>query len=308
MMLKDFISLVEYFGVDLSKSIDLSGGSIYLCENIKEKPLVAKIIETHPDFEQGLISERFENPPEHYNLLEIVHYQLFHEKFNRHVIIMPYLEKGIWTPEKLNHEEKIEVLSQTLDAIQYLHHHGLIWQNLCEKHILLSHSMGQKIVKIINYGNKRQIPLEYFKDYSFLAPEQLEGHEIDSRTDIWAFGVLIYYIFTDVYPFGHPSLNCSNQKIKDRILNGHSLGLYGKIPSPYAQIARKCLQKSKKSRWTNCGEIIAVLLKQSSELIIESDIISNNFESDETKKTNVFNLYQIFLFIILAILLGLLIS
>lgn len=307
-MLKDFRSLMDYYGVDLSRSIDLSGGSIYYCQNNNERPLVAKIIETHPDFEQGLISERFENPPEHYNLIEIVHYQLFQEKFNRHVILMPYLENGNWTPGQLDHEEKIEVLSQTLDAIQYLHHHGMIWQNLCEKHILLSDSFGQKIVKIINYGNKRQIPLEYFKDYSFLAPEQLDGQKIDAKTDLWAFGVLIYFIFTDVYPFGHPSLNCSNQKIKNRILNEHRPGLFDEIPSPYDHIARKCLQKSKNLRWANCGEIIAVLLKQSTDSSLQNNVRPANVESGEIEKTNVFNLYQIFLFIIIAILLGILIS
>lgn len=90
-------------------------------------------------------------------------------------------------------------------ALEYAHSHGVVHGDLKPKNVL----MADKI-KISDFGLGRlesgksllhiDVPLALVTAH-YLAPEQVLGHPIDARTDLYALGVILYELFTGHLPF-----------------------------------------------------------------------------------------------------------
>jgi serine/threonine protein kinase len=262
--LKDFFDKYE---IDQTESLDQKNfGSVYKAIDKETKEVwAAKISEIHPNFDKGIFKERYEQVKnlEHPNLMPYSTNYRFTEGMITTIALMPLLPLGNLNDQlHLDHADKKLIADQVLDGLYYLHAQGLVWQNLSARHILLEKEFGNSVPVFINYGNKTKIPLAFFSDYEYLAPEQFdEGAEINAQTDIWAYGALLYKLWTGRSPFGEKSASLPNTKIQDRITGEEDwgLGLMDEIPQPYQKIVEKCLKKEKEARWANCGEIIAVI-------------------------------------------------
>jgi len=262
--LKEFF---EKYEIDQTASLDQKNfGSVYKAiDKITQKIWAAKISEVHPNFDKGLFKERYELAKglEHPNLMSYPTNYRFTEGMITTIALMPLLSLGNLNDQlHLDAADKKLIGDQVLDGLYYLHAQELVWQNLSARHILLKKEFGNSIPLFINYGNKSKIPLAFFSDVEYLAPEQFDENErINAQTDIWAYGVLLYKLWTGRLPFGEKSASLPNTKIQDRItgLEDWNLGLMDKIPQPYQKIVEKCLKKEKEARWANCGEIIAVI-------------------------------------------------
>ena len=92
----------------------------------------------------------------------------------------------------------------------------------------------------------------------YMAPEQIEGHEVDARTDVFAFGALVYEMAT-----GRPAFEGASQA-----------SLIGAIlkttPPPIAQVApglpaaldrlvSVCLAKNPDDRWSTAHDVLVQL-------------------------------------------------
>lgn len=262
--LKDFF---ETYEIDQTESLDKKNfGSVYKAIDKETKEIwAAKISEIHPNFDKGIFKERYEQAEslEHPNLMPYSTNYRFTEGMITTIALMPLLPFGNLNNQlDLDKGDKKLVVDQVLDGLYYLHAKGFVWQNLSAKHILLEKEFGNEIPVFINYGNKTKIPLAFFSDYEYLAPEQFDDNaNINAQTDIWAYGVLLYKLWTGRLPFGEKSASLPNTKIQNRITGEEdwTLGLLDEIPQPYQKIVEKCLKKEKEARWANCGEIIAVI-------------------------------------------------
>ncbi len=254
----------QYYQVDQTTSLDHHHtGSVYEAIDAEDRTWAVKISEVHPNFDNGLFLERYmiAQTLEHDNLLEYKEAYRYEGDLMTNVAVMPLIPLGSLDQHiVLTVADKALIVEQIIDGLYYLHQHGVTWQNLSAKHILLDQYLGNYVPKFINYGNKMTIPLAFFADYEYLAPEQLEGkEEIDSKTDIWALGVLLYQVWTGRLPFGEKSASFPNAKIKQRILQDWTPGLLYQLPEPYQQIVKKCLQRDPNERWDDCGQIIEVI-------------------------------------------------
>ena len=262
--LRDFF---ETYTIDQTESLDKKNfGSVYKAIDKETKAVwAAKISEIHPNFDKGIFKERYEQAKalEHPNLMPYSTNYRFTEGMITTIALMPLLPSGNLNDQlNLDRADKKLVADQVLDGLYYLHAQELVWQNLSARHILLEKEFGNEIPVFINYGNKTKIPLAFFSDYEYLAPEQFDDKaSINAQTDIWAYGVLLYKLWTGRLPFGEKSASLPNAKIQARITGEEdwTLGLLDEIPQPYQKIVEKCLKKEKEARWANCGEIIAVI-------------------------------------------------
>ncbi|HME69153.1 MAG TPA: serine/threonine-protein kinase, partial [Myxococcota bacterium] len=97
---------------------------------------------------------------------------------------------------------------QVLDAIEHAHDHGLVHRDLKAANVMLSH---QGIVKVLDFGIslvarsvRRARGAEGAQKMgtpAWMAPEQVRGEEADVRTDVYALGLLLYYLTTGRLPF-----------------------------------------------------------------------------------------------------------
>ena len=110
----------------------------------------------------------------------------------------------------LSLEDRLKVFSTVCDAVQYAHQKGVIHRDLKPSNILVD-SAGNP--KVLDFGLAKVLtaPVETVISLSqqvigtlpYMSPEQARGNpdDIDTRTDIYALGIILYEILTGHYPY-----------------------------------------------------------------------------------------------------------
>ena len=115
--------------------------------------------------------------------------------------------------------ERLELFSQVCHAVQHAHTKGVIHRDIKPRNVLVSTHDGKPLVKVIDFGiakatDQRMTEKTLFTEHQamigtpeYMSPEQAEGSlDIDTRTDVYALGVLLYELLTGATPFDGKSL------------------------------------------------------------------------------------------------------
>ncbi|MGB5814339.1 MAG: protein kinase, partial [Thermoanaerobaculia bacterium] len=88
----------------------------------------------------------------------------------------------------------------------------------------------------------------------YMSPEQLEGKEIDARSDIFSFGAMLYEMATGERPFqGDTSVSLISSIVKDTPRSVDELK--GELPHHLARIVNRCLEKNPKRRYQSAIDV-----------------------------------------------------
>ena len=88
----------------------------------------------------------------------------------------------------------------------------------------------------------------------YMSPEQVEGHEADARSDIFAFGVVLYELIAGTRPFtGKTQANLVASILKEdpRPL----FEIQPQTPRGLAEVVRTCLEKDPEKRWQSARDV-----------------------------------------------------
>ncbi len=132
------------------------------------------------------------------------------EENGRYFIVMEYLEgenlrQRLEREGTIPQEEACEIVLQVLDGLIEAHTHGVIHRDIKPENI---HLLPQGRVKITDFGIARMrhepnitMDGQIFGTPSYMSPEQVQGGEIDERSDLFSVGVVLYEMLTGAKPF-----------------------------------------------------------------------------------------------------------
>jgi tetratricopeptide (TPR) repeat protein len=123
--------------------------------------------------------------------------------------IVEYCDKN-----NLSIEDRLELFAQVCNAVQHAHTKGIIHRVIKPSNILVSTQDGRPHAKVIDFGiakatASRLTEKTLFTEHKaligtpeYMSPEQAEGSlDIDTRTDVYSLGVLLYELLTGTTPF-----------------------------------------------------------------------------------------------------------
>jgi serine/threonine protein kinase len=162
--------------------------------------------------------------------------------------------------------EAVYVFGKVVEAIDYIHSHGVIHRDIKSNNIKIS-SQGQ--VKLLDFGiAKGQTSQQLTQVGSvigtlqYLAPELIRGGAADARGDIWALGVLLYEMVTGSVPFDAQTIGDLCDRI-DRVEYAPPTQINAGVPREVATIIARCLKKNPAERYRTAGELLADAAKLS---------------------------------------------
>ncbi len=121
---------------------------------------------------------------------------------------------GLYAP--LDIDEAAAVLSQVADAVAFAHENGVLHLDLKPENVLVTRA---GLVKVADFGvaaltNAAGQAISAGGTLGYMPPEQLRGHEVDARTDVWAFAALAMQVLTGAVPFAAESADGAIFKIE----------------------------------------------------------------------------------------------
>jgi len=122
---------------------------------------------------------------------------------------------------RLTIEERLELFARVCSAVQHAHQKGIIHRDIKPSNILVSFGDDGAVPKVIDFGVAKALdrPLteetlftrrgELVGTPAYMSPEQVEltAQDIDTRTDIYSLGVLLYQLLTGMLPFDNLRLH-----------------------------------------------------------------------------------------------------
>ena len=121
---------------------------------------------------------------------------------------------------KLSIEDRLGLFLQVCEAIQHAHQKGIIHRDIKPSNILMTTQDDRVVPKVIDFGIAKALhrPLtertlfteqgQFVGTPEYMSPEQagLTDQDIDTRSDIYSLGILLYELLTGVLPFERETL------------------------------------------------------------------------------------------------------
>lgn len=170
----------------------------------------------------------------------------------------------------LSLEAFVPVAAQILKGIGHAHSREMMVRDIKPANIMLCERKGRaNFVKILDFGlakltkGEQAITEEHVMGtVGYLSPEQIRGDDIDLRVDVYALGVLFYYMLSGRLPFEgennatvfYKTINEPPRRLDEVLPEGHD------IPEGLINLIHSLLEKNREDRPSNADEIVEGLI------------------------------------------------
>jgi len=181
-------------------------------------------------------------------------------------IAMEYV-RGTNLKELLQGEEPLApgfvvgVVTQVAEALDYAHSKGVVHRDIKPANILITDDLQ---VKITDFGIARldtsnlTVEGQLLGTPNYMAPEQIQGKEVDHRADIFSLGVVVYEMLARRKPFQGENLTVVTHRIVYEPFTPLEQHVAG-VPPAVTDLLQRALEKSPQRRYARAGELAADL-------------------------------------------------
>lgn len=275
---------VEILNYRLIRQLGSGGmGQVYLAQNKNINQLVA-IKALHPQYANNIaLRQRFKQEAvmlsslNHPNIVKFLNYV---ENEYGVFLIMEYVD-GYTLEDFINKKNGLIVekraypmMCEILDAFSYAHKHGIVHRDIKPSNIFIN-SEGH--IKVMDFGIAQILsevgaggagPVMGTPEY--MSPEQVFGHTIDQRSDIYSLGVLLHQMLTGRAPYDATTL--SELEIKRRVINDNLPRMkeyYPYVSEGLQKVVDKATSKTADKRYSSCDE-----MKKAIKQVVDPDPVN----------------------------------
>jgi serine/threonine protein kinase/tetratricopeptide (TPR) repeat protein len=170
---------------------------------------------------------------------------------------------------RLTARERLELFIQVCSGVQHAHHKGVVHRDMKPSNVLVTVVDGQPVPKIIDFGvakatSQRLTEKTVFTEFGqwigtpeYMSPEQAEmtGLDIDTRTDVYSLGVMLYELLVGARPFDSTELRESGFDAMRRAIREQD----PKRPSTRVSTLGEQLTTAVERRQTDSASLIRLL-------------------------------------------------
>jgi serine/threonine protein kinase/Tfp pilus assembly protein PilF len=160
--------------------------------------------------------------------------------------------------------KSISIAKQICEGLGEAHRLDVVHRDLKSSNIMIDKAGN---VRIMDFGIARSLETKSITGTGvmigtpeYMSPEQVEGKEVDKRSDIYSLGVILYEMVTGQVPFEGNTPFAIGVKHKSE-LPENPKGINDLVPDDLNQVIMNCLEKKKDKRYQDTNELLSELNK-----------------------------------------------
>ena len=186
-----------------------------------------------------------------------------------HYITMEYvpgesLKSMIGMIGQLSAGQVVFIAKQVCEGLAEAHRLGVVHRDLKPSNIIIDREGN---THIMDFGIARSLrtkgltgPGKIIGTPEYMSPEQVEGKEVDQRSDIYSLGIILYEMTTGRLPFeGDTPLSIALKHKTETAQDPREINI--QIPEDLSQLILKCMKKDKDKRYHDAEELLSEVIK-----------------------------------------------
>ena len=173
------------------------------------------------------------------------------------------LEKFCEREHLLPWQKVVDYIRQAAEGLDYAHKYQVVHRDIKPANLMV---VDSRQIKITDFGLAKNPSTSITQagmlvgTPNYMAPEQIQGHELDGRSDLFSLGVLLYEMLVGSRPFTGKSISTVIYKILHETPQPVNLHVPS-IPAAVNAVVIKALAKTPAERYANGAEFAAALGK-----------------------------------------------